>query len=48
MLNGIMMAVLFMGGLMLGGSESIWFPWPNLIGALMLIWFGERGKRLAR
>jgi len=47
-LDGIMMAVLFMGGILLGGCESPLFPWPNLIGMLMILWFAERGRQLAR
>jgi hypothetical protein len=41
------MALLFMGSLILMGSESSWFPWVNLSGVGMLVAFGILSNRLA-
>lgn len=33
-------ALIFMAGLCLLLNEGYWFPWPNLIGAAVMLWFG--------
>lgn len=41
-------ATLFMGGLILMGSDSGWFPWVNIAGIVMFIAFGVTVTRLAK
>lgn len=37
-----------MGGLILMGSDSGWFPWVNIAGIVMFIAFGVTVTRLAK
>lgn len=38
-------ALLLVGGLALAGSDGAWFPWPNLLGGVMILFFGHLGGR---
>ena len=40
------MALLFLGGVLLVGSATAWFPWPNLAGAVVMGVFGLIGTHL--
>ena len=42
----VLMAVLFMGGLALAGSDWVGFPYGQMIGVPMLVVFGLIGIRL--
>lgn len=35
-----LLAFLFYAGVLLGGSDGDWFPWANLVGAVMIAAFG--------
>lgn len=41
------MAFLFCGGILFAGSDGGWFPWANLVGALLLGLFALIGNQLA-
>ena len=41
------MAFLFLGGILLAGSEFVDFPWGQLIGVPMLAAFGLIGRKLS-
>lgn len=48
MLKKFGVAILFMGGLALAGSDSDWFPWVNLVGIGLFIAFGVIANRLVK
>lgn len=38
------LGVLFAGGLLIAGSDSLWFPWANIGGIMMFGMFGVLAK----
>jgi hypothetical protein len=42
------MAALFMGSLLLAGSDSPWFPWANFAGIGLLIVFAVIANRVMK
>ena len=35
-MKNIIMAILFVAGLLLAGSDGAYFPWPNMVGVAMI------------